>query len=236
MTAVNHPVSDADQACCYSDDIVTMGIQCATHWDALPHVSYSGTIYNGFPATSIGPRGASRCGIDRRRSVVGRGVLLDIARSTGVACLDPQKFVTAADLDAAREHCGVEVRPGDVLLVRTGQIAKFLSSDDTGADYARPAPGLALDTAPWLWRHDVGAVAVDNLAVERPYAGEAAEVGLPLHVLALVEMGLPLGENFNLEALAEDCADDGVYEFLLDASPLPFVGSTGGVINPLAVK
>lgn len=235
MTAVNQPLTSSERVCAYSDDIVTMGIQCGTHWDALPHVSYHGTLYNGYPDTTIGPAGAARCPIDRRPAVVGRGVLLDVAQAHGVHRLDPHVVVTSDDLELARQRAGLQLSPGDIVLVRTGQITR-LTEDDDAAAYARPAPGLAVETAAWMHRHDIGALAVDNLAVERPYEGDEADVGLPLHVLALVDMGMPLGENFDLEALAADCAEDGVYEFWLDASPLPFVGSTGGIVNPVAVK
>src|SRR3954471_11612678 len=89
-----------DNFCC-SDDIVTMGLQAATHWDALSHVSYSGQLYNGFPAASVTGEGASRCGIAGVESLTARGVLLDVARARGVDRLDPGYGITGEDLDAA---------------------------------------------------------------------------------------------------------------------------------------
>lgn len=235
MTAVNHPLTDHPQSCSYSDDIVTMGVQCATHWDALPHVSHDGQIYNGAPAATIGPAGAGRCAIDTWPAVVGRGVLLDVARVHGLERLPADHTVREEDLDAALALAGVVLEAGDIVLVRTGQITLLTRECDATA-YARPAPGLDPRTARWFRRHDVAALAADTLAVERPYQGDLAEVGLPLHVLALVDMGMPLGENFDLEDLAVACADDGSYEFLLSASPLPLEGSTGGAVNPVAIK
>jgi hypothetical protein len=58
----------------------------------------------------------------------------------------------------------------------------------------------------------------------------------PLHVILLVNAGIILGEMFDLEALAADCAEDGVYEFLFVAAPVPFTGAVGGPLNPIAIR
>ena len=100
---------------------------------------------------------------------------------------------------------------------------------------ATPAPGLSTKSAQWLRDHDVAAVAVDNMTFE-VYPGEDPEVVLPVHLLHLVDMGLTQGQNFVLDELAADCADDGVYEFLLEASPQPFTNAVGSPVNPVAVK
>jgi hypothetical protein len=97
------------------------------------------------------------------------------------------------------------------------------------------APGLSFKTVPWLYDHRIGAVASDTWGVEvRPNEIEGAFQ--PFHLPALVYMGVPLGEMFDFEALAAACAEDGVYEMLLSASPLPFVGTAGGPPGPVAIR
>lgn len=233
MIAINHPLTGDPSQFCMSDDVVTMGLQAATHWDALAHVSYNGRMYNGFPTSSIDASGARRCGIDKAGTLVSRGVLLDVARAAGAGRLEGGYAITPEDLDAAEKLAGVTVGTGDVVLVRTGQI-QLLAAGDKKA-YAAPSPGLSMMTVPWFRERDVAAVATDNLTFE-VYPGERPDCVLPVHLLHLVEMGLTQGQNFDLEALGADCADDGVYEFLLEASPLPFVRGLGSPVNPVAVK
>jgi kynurenine formamidase len=233
MIAVNAPMTDDPDAFRSSDDTVFMGLQAATHWDALAHVSYGGHLYNGHPADTVTTQGAARCGIDKVGALVGRGVLLDVARARGVARLEPGYAITAEDLDAAEALTRVRVEPGDIALVRTGQIQVLHAGDKMG--YAFPSPGLSMATVPWLRERDVAAVATDNLTLE-VYPGERDGVTLPVHLLHLVDMGLTQGQNFDLEELAADCADDGAYAFLLEASPQPFDRALGSPVNPVAVK
>lgn len=233
MIAVNRPLAGDASEFCMSDDVVTMGLQAATHWDALAHVSYDGRMYNGFPVDSIDERGASRCGIDKLGTLVSRGVLLDVARVKGGRRLDGGYAITSQDLDAAENLARVRVGSGDVVLVRTGQMQLLHGGDKAG--YAAPSPGLSMMTVPWFRTRDVAAVATDNLTFE-VYPGERPDCLLPVHLLHLVEMGLTQGQNFDLEALAADCASDGEYVFLLEASPLPFVGGLGSPVNPVAIK
>src|SRR5438046_10721789 len=100
MIAINSQFAGTPDGFCTSDDVVTMGLQAATHWDALAHVSYSGQLYNGFAASSVTEAGAARCGIARVESLTTRGVLLDVARARGVDRLDPGYGITPEDLDA----------------------------------------------------------------------------------------------------------------------------------------
>jgi kynurenine formamidase len=233
MIAIHTPsVGDPDLLCA-NDDVVYLPTQAATHWDALAHASYGGRMYNGIDPASVDVRGAGRAGIDTVGPVVSRGVLLDVARALGVGRLDPGYAITADDLDRAEALADVEVGAGDIVLVRTGQVQVFKAGDRVG--YAFPSPGLSLQTAPWLYARDVAAVATDTIALE-VFPSERDDAPLPVHLLHLVEMGLLQGQNWDLEALAEDCAADGQYAFLLSATPEPVVRGTGGVVNPVAVK
>jgi kynurenine formamidase len=216
-----------------SDDAVTMGLQAATHWDALTHVSHSGRIYNGRPADSITAHGgAAFCGIEKVTTLISRGVLLDVARARGTGRLPGDHAVTPEDLDAAEELAGTRVRPGDIVLVRTGQMQICLAGDKHA--YAYPSPGLSVRTPEWFHTRDVAAVANDTMTFEI-FPPEIEDLWLPVHALDLVEMGMLQGQNWNLETLSEACAEAGRYEFLLDATPEPFVGGTGSPVAPVAV-
>jgi kynurenine formamidase len=233
MAQLNSPILDPDQART-NDDLVVMGLQCATHWDGLAHVSYGGHIWNGYPADTVTAAGATRCGIHRIRTLVSRGVLLDVARARGVERLEGGHVITGEDLDAAEELARVRVEPGDVVLVRTGQMA-VLRERGGKHKYPAPSPGLSMQSVPWLRQRDVAAVATDTLPFE-VFPGERDDVFLPVHMLHLVDMGLTQGQNFVLDELAADCADDGAYTFLLEASPQPFTNAVGSPVNPVAVK
>lgn len=218
---------------CTSDDSVTMGVQSATHWDALAHVSYEGRLYNAIPADVIDDRGAHRLGIENFGPVVSRGVLVDIARLHGVDHFEDGHPIGGDDLDAALARQGVVVEPGDILLVRTGQM-HYLREGDR-ARYGQVAPGLSTRAVEWLHDHDVAAVATDTLAFE-VWPLEHPAVLLPVHMIDLVDMGLVQGQLWALDDLAADCASDGQYDFLLVATPLPLTRSTGGAVAPTAVK
>ena len=233
MVDINTAFTGDPSEFCTSDDVVVMGLQAATHWDSLAHVSYDNRLYNGFPADSITSYGAARCGIDKIGTIVSRGVLLDVARAKGVDRLEGGYPMTAADLDAACELGKVTVQSGDIVLLRTGQMTVLKAGDKVA--YGVPSAGPSLQTVEWFHHHDVAAVATDNLTFE-VYPCEREDMVLPVHLLHLVEMGMTQGQNWDLEALAADCADDRVYEFLLDATPQPFVGGIGTPVNPVAVK
>ena len=224
MIAINEP---------WNDDVVTMALQAGTHWDALAHMSYEGSLYNGFPADTVTAHGASRCGIDKVGSIVSRGVLLDVARAKGVDRLEGGTAVTAEDLDAAVDLAGVQPMAGDVVLVRTGQIQLFHAGDRP--TYPFPSAGLGMTAAEWMHAHDVAAVATDNYTFEVvPCEIEAPFI--PVHILHLVAMGLTQGQNWDLEALGRACAADGDYTFLLDATPQPFTGGLGSPVNPVVIR
>jgi kynurenine formamidase len=220
----------------FADDMVIMALQCATQWDALSHCFLDGRLYNGYDANLVSSTGARRNGIHKMaRHIVTRGVLLDVARAKGVKWLEPGYAITSADLDAAVRAHRVAVNPGDAVLVRTGQMAMCRSQGGWG-DYAGgDAPGLSFHSAGWIHERQLAAIATDTWGMEvRP--NEIPDTYQPLHQVLIPGMGLLVGEIFDLEALAEDCARDGVYEFQFVAPPLPITGAVGSPINPLAIK
>ncbi|HEY3696180.1 cyclase family protein [Phenylobacterium sp.] len=233
------PLNPERPAFVYADDVIHMPLQAATQWDALSHVHYDGLLYNGCKACDVlSPRGAAKLGVEHMANpgIMSRGVLLDIARLKGVDALPTEHAITPDDLDAACAAQGVQPKAGDILLVRTGHIRRFTIEGDRAA-FNGHQPGLHHACAEWVHDRSLAAVCADNLAVEIMGAGRRdSEVPLPFHMLCLRDMGLPLGEMFNLEALAADCAQDGRYAFLLAASPLAFTNAVGSPVNPLVLK
>jgi kynurenine formamidase len=219
----------------YADDYVFMPLQAATQWDGLAHVYYDDQIYNGFPASDVTPHGAEHDSIDKQaKGISGRGVLLDIARLRDVDWLEQGDVVTPDDLEAAAQRQGVEVQSGDILLFRTGWRKKFLTEQDA-ASFMAGEPGLGMACCEWLHEKEVAAVCSDNWAIE-VLPGELDGEVLNVHMVLIRDMGMTLGEMLDLEELAADCAEDGVYDFFFCAPPLKFTKAVGSPINPLAIK
>ena len=200
-----------------SDDKVEMGIQSATHWDALAHVSYDGLLYNGVPSSTIDESGSAELGIDRFGAVMSRGVLLDVARALGVDHFDDGHAITGADLDAAVALARVPVEPGDIVCLRTGHMHWLRIGDKM--HYATTTPGPSTQSIEWFHDHDVAAVATDTLVFE-VFPPEDPAVMLPVHMIHLRDMGLVQGQNWALDELAADCAADGQYDFMLTATQI----------------
>ncbi|GAA1845843.1 cyclase family protein [Pseudonocardia ailaonensis] len=217
----------------YADDVVVMPNQAGTQWDGLSHIFFEGKMYPGVDASRVTAKGAQHCGIQSlKNQFVMRGVLLDVARHQGVDALEPGYAIGPEDLDGTAAAQGVEIRSGDCIVIRTG----FLGARrGNWGDYSGgAAPGMSLHSAPWLYEHEIAAMAADTWGLEvRP---NQIELFQPLHVIALVHMGMPFGEVWDTEAIAADCAADGVYEFLLSATALPITGACGTPLNPVAVK
>jgi kynurenine formamidase len=219
----------------FADDTLVMHLHSGTHWDSLAHVFHRGRMYNGYSASAVTAEGATRNGAEHLRDrLVGRGILLDVPRAKGVAWLEDGYAITADDLDEAAEHAGATVGEGDILLLRTGKIARC-REQGWGTYAAGDAPGLSFFTIPWLHEHGVAAVASDTWGVEvRP--NEFAGAYQPFHIPAIVYMGLLLGEMFDLEPLAAACADDGRSTCLVSAPPLAVTGSAGAPPGPVAIR
>lgn len=220
----------------YTDDAVTMPLQCATQWDALAHILYRGKMYNGYEAHHVNSTGAKKNGMENAKDkIVSRGVLLDIPRYKGKQWLDPGEAVYPEDLDGAAALGKVSVGTGDIVLVRTGQIGQVRADGSWGEYSGGSAPGLGVDCAQWICEHEVAGYATDTWGTE-VIPNETPDIFQPLHMILIVHAGVLVGEIFDLEGLAEDCASDGVYEFLFVAPPLPITGAVGSPINPQAIK
>ncbi|MEV7108472.1 cyclase family protein [Streptomyces atroolivaceus] len=220
-----------------ADDVIAMPLQCSTQWDGLGHIFDHGKAWNGRDAAkTVTSEGDLVTGIEHMAPhVAGRGVLLDVGRTIGEDGELPDGFaITEEHLTATAGAQGVTVGRGDIVLVRTGQLAR--TRRDGWGDYAGgAAPGLSFTTAGWLHGSEIAAIATDTWGFEvRPNEFDVAFQ--PLHQVAIPNIGLLIGEMWDLEALAADCAADGAYAFWLTAAPLPITGAVGSPINPIAVK
>ncbi|MCU1558890.1 MAG: Kynurenine formamidase [Microbacteriaceae bacterium] len=220
-----------------ADDLIVMSLQAETQWDSLAHVGYGGYLYNNVPSSTVTARfGAERNGIDKQLpGPLGRGVLIDIARSRGVEWLEPtDPAITPEDLDRVAAEQGVEVRSGDIVLVRTGWRRKAIV-EGWSHEWIETNPGLTQECAHWLSAHEVVAICSDNHSIEQVPMADPATV-YPLHGILIRDLGMMLGEMFDLEELAADCAADGRWEFFFVAPPLKVANGVGSPVTPLAIK
>ena len=220
----------------YADDMVSLPLQCGTQWDALGHIFYDDKMWNGYDARLVDANGAQKNAIHKTRNkMVGRGVLLDVARHLGRACLDDGEAITNDDLDAVAKAQKVEIKRGDFVIVRTGQMEQRLAAGEWGGYAGGDAPGLAFETCEWIHKKEIAAICTDTWGCEvRP--NETDDCQQPWHWIVIPMMGLTMGEIFYLKDLADDCAADKVYEFLFCGPPLPITHAVGSPINPQAIK
>jgi kynurenine formamidase len=224
--------------------------QASSQWDGLRHIRHPlAGFYNGTKDEEVSLEEGSKLGIENwaRRGIVGRGVLLDVARyleGQGTP-IDPQSpFVIRKEvLEATARAQGVDIRPADILLIRTGWIEWYLEAPQDVRDKLAegdalthlvvPGIGPAEEMAEYLWNLHIAAVAADNTSVE--VWPPTQEAGF-LHFYLLPLFGMPIGEQWYLKELAADCAQDGVYEFMLTSAPLNLPGGVGSPPNALAIK
>ena len=236
------------------DDELKMNTQSSTHWDGLRHFAHSSgrdpmepRFYNGVTADDIvGENCNNKIGMQclARHGVVGRGVLLDFKRwaekngqgdyvGTGKTVR-----VTAEQLQQVAKSQGTQFKVGDVLLIRFGWTQGYLKQGTiqkqswTGKAKELELIGIANndDSLEFLWNNHFAAVASDSPTFE------AWPSQTKLHETILSLWGCPIGEFFDLEELSEDCAKDGVYEFMFASAPIHTVGGIAGPANPLAIK
>jgi kynurenine formamidase len=219
-----------------TDDIIIMPLQCGTQWDGLGHILYENYMWNGYDCRNVTSAGAQKAGIEKtKEKMIGRGVLLDVARAMDKKFLPDGFAITNEVLDYTEQKQGAEVRRGDYVLVHTGHIERCLTSKSWDGYSGGDAPGFAFETVDWLHQKEIAGVATDTWGAEvRP--NETEDTNQPWHWVTIPMMGLTVGEIFYLTELARDCAKDKVYEFMFVAPALPITGAVGSPVNPLAIK
>jgi len=203
-----------------------------SHIDALCHIFHEGKLYNGYPIEKVTAHGALELGIhELKDGVVSRGVLLDVPAARGVPFLEAGEPIFPDDLERAEARAGTRVESGDILLVRTGRWA--LREARGPWDPRQSAAGLDASCLPWLHARGVAALGCDGVSDVVPSRIEG--VGLPIHSVAIVAMGLHLIDNLDLEALSTACAEEKRGEFLLTLAPLVLFRGTASPLNPIAL-
>lgn len=204
-----------------------------THLDSLCHQFWNGQMYNGKPASLVNAQQKATAGnIDQAQNgVVTRGVLLDIAKVKGKDWLEAGEPVFTEDLEAAEAAQGVKVEEGDALCVRLGW---YKRRQEVGAPTAAEGrPGLHAETLPWLHERGVSIITADASWDVAP--SDYPQLGLPIHRVGIVGMGLWLIDAANFEELAQTCQQLNRWDFMFMVAPLRFYNATGSPVNPLAV-
>jgi kynurenine formamidase len=207
-----------------NEDMLVLASHSITHMDALAHVFADHKMYNGFDATEFTTeRGARHLDVAQTASFAGRAVLLDLPRHQGVDWLEPGQRIDAEQLEACRAAQGVEMRAGDILLVRTGWIDAFAAGEGT-----MEQAGLSRAALPFIDDHDVAVVGADNSGVEcLPFDDHF----LSVHVELVVKRGITMLEHLALTELAAD----GCHECLFVVGGLKITGGAGSPVNPIAI-
>jgi kynurenine formamidase len=208
---------------------------CHTHIDALCHIAYRGELYNGRPAGVVTTSGAGALDItEYAQGVVGRGVLLDIPRLRGVPWLEPGTAVSRAELEAAEQAEGVHLDEGDLFVFRTGHHYRRLELGPWDNGYSGEGKaGLHVDVIPLLHERHVAGFLPDGDGETVPSTVDG--ILYPIHPLQITAMGMLASDSLNLEDLAEACAAEQRWEFLVAAAPLRVPGATGSPFNPIVV-
>jgi kynurenine formamidase len=207
-------------------DAIAMGSHVGTHIDALCHFSCGGKLHGGDDAAPLQSYGGGlrKHSVDTVAPILRRGVLLDIAGLMGGSALAEDFEVRPEHLENAARRQSVEIRAGDVVLLRTGWARFFEDARKFVRDAHGPGPSLA--AAQWLSVRGIFAAGADTVAFEKVPAP-----AMPVHVHLLVDSGVHIIECLNLEALAAD----RTWEFVFVAAPMKIRGATGAPLRPLAL-
>lgn len=230
------------------DYIAPLWLQGSSQWDGLAHMrnaEYGN--YNGVLDSDIHGGEGAKLGMDQwaDRCVVGRGVLVDVARYCAHAGrpFDPASNygITVDDLKETLEYQETVIKPGDIMVLHTGWMNNYRNADE---EYRRNAytpkglrtPGLAPgeDMLEYLWDLHLAGAAADNTSLEQ--VPQESEPQFELHFTLLPLWGMAVGESWSVHSLAEDCASDRQYSFLLVSVPLNVRGGLGSPANAVAIK
>ena len=213
-----------------ANEMIVTGGHVGTHLDALCHVSHGGRLHGDLDAYEAQRGGRfSSLGIDTVAPIVGRGILLDVATHLGVDVLPGGYPVTGDDLQMTVKAEGVEIRPGDSVLVRTGW-SRYWGDPAAFVGLDSGVPGPDESAAHWLAGFGIRLAGSDTIAYEVIPPG-VGHRDLPVHRVFLVERGVHICEVMQLE----DLAADRCYEFSLVVAPLKIKGATGSPVRPVAL-
>ncbi|NLG46917.1 cyclase family protein [Gordonia sp. (in: high G+C Gram-positive bacteria)] len=221
----------------YADDKINAFLQGSTQYDALGHVWYDGKIWNGYDArTTIGGLDKASVAPIGERGVAGRAVLLDMARYRGKPYLDPKETFTHRDLIACAEQQGTPIEKRDIIMIRTNHLQLFFEKGDAFYDdFCESGLEYSPELVEWFQDMEIPNLVTDTIANEVT-VDPSTGVALVLHNALMRNLGIAFTEICNLEALADDCAEDGRYSCFYVAAPLKIHRATGSPVNPVAIK
>lgn len=203
-----------------------------SHLDALCHCAFHGRLYGDVDTACVTSQGSSYGSVlTTADGLVGRGVLLDVPRFRDQEWLEPGTAVEPEELESVAAAQGLEVRRGDIVVVRNG--ARRRREMLGPWDPSNFSAGLFPTSMRWLHEREIALLGSDGDNDARPSPVDG--VASPIHALALTAMGLLLADNLNLEDVAGVCAELGTWEFLCVFAPLRIPGGTGSPVNPIAV-
>ncbi|MFI7294882.1 cyclase family protein [Streptomyces sp. NPDC050121] len=221
----------------WADDKIEMFTQGSTQYDALAHYWYGDQVWNGYPAdTTIGALARASVLPIGERGVVGRGVLIDIARARGKDVLDSGEQISLDDLLAAADQQGTTIEPRDILIIRTGWIGSYYRTarEDFYRDWNEPGLAYTPELVKWFQTMEIPNLVTDTIANELSFYPGGLQ--LPLHCALMRNLGVAFTELCQLDDLATACADDQRWTFLYAAAPLKIVGGSGSPVNPLVIR
>ena len=222
----------------YSDDVATIFLQASTQYDSLGHFWYDGQIWNGYDAsTTAGDMSKASVLPIAERGVVGRGVLLDVARHRGKGVLDKGETFTHEDLMTVAAAQGVTIEKHDILIIRTGWVGSYYrqTAEEFYDGFVEPGLTYSPELVQWFQDMEIPNLVTDTIANEVSFE-PASGVALPLHNALMRNLGVAFTEIAWLEDLAAACADDQRWTFLYTAAPLKVVGGTGAPVNPVVIR
>lgn len=208
---------------------------CHTHIDALCHIAYKGLLYNGKPAGLVSVKGADVYDItDYAHGIVGRGVLFDVPRHRGVQWLEPGEAITREELEEIEKAEGVRLESGDIMVLRTGHHARRLALGNFDPGYTGEGrAGLDPYSLTLLHERQVSAFLPDGDGEVVPSYVEGLQY--PIHPLQINAMGMACTDSLQFEELAQVCAQENRFTFLVVLCPLRLPKGTGSPINPVAI-
>jgi kynurenine formamidase len=213
----------------YNDDLAQLWWGMGPQIDGLGHLGEDGMFYNcNAGADFAALTGLKKLGIHNIPPLVGRGVLIDMAKHFGVATLDGDQAFSADDIKAAAQEQGVEIREGDVVLFHTGWTDAKLESDPQ--TWVKSEPGITNEAAAYLASLNPMAVGADTWGVDAVPPAEGDKV-FYAHVVFLKENGIYILETMNTGRLAQE----NVHEFMFVLGQARMKGAVQMMINPVAM-
>jgi kynurenine formamidase len=248
---VKHSLIDLGGGVARDDYLDSFWPQASSQWDGFRHIRHPRDgFYNGVKDDEVVTGDRGKLGMENfaRKGIATRGVLADLERylkAQGAPLdMNSSRMVGAAEVQACLRAQEVAVKPGDIILFNFGWLRWYLSEatdeererlggDAMAGSVRYPGLGPADELVEYLWDLHVAAAAADNPGLDA-WPPTPEHGWMHFHLLPL--LGIPIGELWYMQELADDCAADGVYEFMLTSAPLHMPGGVGSPPNALAIK